>query len=53
VKLQIEFGFLNDKFPTYYRNKPVFVIVLLGTSDGQKINFFRLRYMETHSFITV
>ncbi|KAI4841945.1 P-loop containing nucleoside triphosphate hydrolase protein [Aureobasidium sp. EXF-8846] len=42
VKLQIEFGFLNDKFPTLYRNKPVFVIVLLGTSDGQKINFFRL-----------
>ncbi|KAI5205853.1 P-loop containing nucleoside triphosphate hydrolase protein [Aureobasidium subglaciale] len=42
VKLKIDFGFLNEKTPTQYRNKPVFVIVLLGTSDGQMMSFFRL-----------
>ncbi|KAG9952775.1 P-loop containing nucleoside triphosphate hydrolase protein, partial [Aureobasidium melanogenum] len=42
VKLKIDFGFLNDKTPIHYRNKPVFVIVLLGTSDGYRIDFFRL-----------
>jgi ATP-dependent DNA helicase HFM1/MER3 len=44
--VQIDFGFLNDKPPVHYQNKPVFVIILLGTSDGHKINFFRLRYVK-------
>ncbi|KAG9892578.1 P-loop containing nucleoside triphosphate hydrolase protein, partial [Aureobasidium melanogenum] len=42
VKLKIDVGFLNDKTPIHYRNKPVFVIVLLGTSDGNRIEFFRI-----------
>ncbi|KAK6006025.1 hypothetical protein QM012_006435 [Aureobasidium pullulans] len=42
VKLKIDFGFLNNKTPVHYRNKPVFVIILLGTSDGHRIEFFRL-----------
>ncbi|KAG9821421.1 hypothetical protein KCU63_g17557, partial [Aureobasidium melanogenum] len=42
VKLKIDVGFLNDKTPIHYRNKPVFVIVLLGTSDGHRIEFFRI-----------
>ena len=46
MKVKIDFGFLNDKTPERYRNKPVFVIVLLGTSDGHRINFFRLRYAD-------
>ena len=53
VKVKIDFGFLNDKTPVSYRNKPVVVIVLLGTSDGHRLNFFRLRYAETRSFVTV
>ncbi|KAI5268938.1 P-loop containing nucleoside triphosphate hydrolase protein [Aureobasidium subglaciale] len=46
VKLKIDFGFLNKKTPTQYRNKPVFVIVLLGTSDGEMMSFLRLRYAQ-------
>ncbi|KAI4723607.1 P-loop containing nucleoside triphosphate hydrolase protein [Aureobasidium sp. EXF-10727] len=42
VKLKIDIGFLNEKTPVHYRNKPVFVIILLGTSDGKRIKFFRL-----------
>lgn len=46
VKMKIDFGFLNEKTPVQCRNKPVFVIALIGTSDGQQISFLRIRYFK-------
>lgn len=46
VNLVVEVSFLNDKAPTFYLRKPVFVIILAETSDGQLLNFCRIRYVS-------
>lgn len=42
IKMKAEIGFLNEKVPEAFNRKPVFVCVLVDTSDGRKVHFARL-----------
>ncbi len=47
VKIQVkaEIGFINDKVPQRVGNKPVYVCLLIETSDGRKAHFARIRFV--------
>lgn len=42
LRMKAEIGFLNDKLPEIFNCKPVYVCVLLDTSDGRKLHFARM-----------
>jgi ATP-dependent DNA helicase HFM1/MER3 len=39
-------GFMNDKPPLMHGKSPVYVIFLAETSDGHKVHFARMRYVN-------
>lgn len=47
VKIQIkaDIGFMNGRPPLHFKNKPIYVCLLLDTSDGRKAHFARIRYV--------
>lgn len=42
LKMKAEIGFLNDKVPETFNRRPVYVCVLVDTSDGRKLHFARI-----------
>ncbi|EQL32969.1 hypothetical protein BDFG_04949 [Blastomyces dermatitidis ATCC 26199] len=42
VGFKAEIGFINEKPPTFFRRKPVYVCFLAETSDGRMIDFRRI-----------
>ncbi|OJD22418.1 hypothetical protein ACJ73_06234 [Blastomyces percursus] len=42
VGFKAEIGFINEKLPTFFRRKPVYVCFLAETSDGRMIDFRRI-----------
>jgi len=46
LNLVVELGYLNERPPVFYKDKPVYVIVLVETSDGQALHFCRIRYVS-------
>ncbi|KAK4545902.1 hypothetical protein LTR36_002466 [Oleoguttula mirabilis] len=42
VKVKADIGFLNEKVPEYFNKRPVYVCLLVETSDGHKIHFARI-----------
>ncbi|KAI2085623.1 ATP-dependent DNA helicase MER3 [Ophidiomyces ophidiicola] len=42
VKFKADIGFINEKPPTFFHRKPVFVCFLAETSDGRIIDFRRI-----------
>lgn len=47
-----EIGFINEKVPTFFRRKPIYVCFLAETSDGRLIDFRRIRCSLTKSVFT-
>ena len=43
AKIKVELGFLNDKVPTTFHRKPVYISLLTERSDGFLIDFRRIR----------
>ncbi|OJD15928.1 hypothetical protein AJ78_03871 [Emergomyces pasteurianus Ep9510] len=42
ICFKAEIGFINEKLPTFFRRKPVYVCFLAETSDGRMIDFRRI-----------
>ncbi|PGH33745.1 ATP-dependent DNA helicase HFM1/MER3 [[Emmonsia] crescens] len=42
VGFKADIGFINEKLPTFFRRKPVYVCFLAETSDGRMIDFRRI-----------
>lgn len=43
VSFKVELAFMNNKTPTLFQRKPVFVCCLIERSDGHMIDFRRTR----------
>lgn len=43
VRFKAEVAFMNEKVPTSFQRRPVYVCFLAETSDGHIIDFRRLR----------
>ena len=43
IIIKTDIGFLNEKAPSSFRSQPVYVSLLVETSDGTKVNFARIR----------
>lgn len=46
VQFKAEIDFVNEKVPTLFQRKPIFVCFLAETSDGRLVDFRRLRCAE-------
>ena len=44
IKFKAECGFMNDKPPTLFHQKPIYVCLLTERSDGYLVDFKRVRY---------
>ena len=44
VQIKADIGFINEKLPQRFRNRPVYVCFLAELSNGRKIHFARIRY---------
>ncbi|QSS51070.1 helicase family member [Histoplasma capsulatum var. duboisii H88] len=42
LRFKAEIGFINEKLPTFFRRKPIYVCFLAETSDGRLIDFRRI-----------
>ncbi|PWY88402.1 DEAD/DEAH box DNA helicase [Aspergillus heteromorphus CBS 117.55] len=42
IQFRAEIAFMNEKCPTYFRKRPVYVCFLAETSDGRMIDFRRM-----------
>ncbi|PGG99068.1 hypothetical protein AJ79_08702 [Helicocarpus griseus UAMH5409] len=42
VGFKAEIGFINEKLPSFFRKKPVYICFLAETSDGRMIDFRRM-----------
>ena len=42
IKIKAEVGFINDKIPTFFRRKPVYICLLTERSDGILVDFRRI-----------
>ncbi|OAX80744.1 hypothetical protein ACJ72_04918 [Emergomyces africanus] len=42
IGFKAEIGFINEKLPTFFRRKPIYVCFLAETSDGRLIDFRRI-----------
>ena len=42
IKIKAEVGFINDKVPTFFRRKPVYICLLTERSDGFLVDFRRI-----------
>ena len=42
IKIKAEVGFINDKIPTFFRRKPVYICLLTERSDGFLVDFRRI-----------
>ncbi|KAI5362101.1 putative helicase, Sec63 domain, Helicase superfamily 1/2, ATP-binding domain-containing protein [Septoria linicola] len=42
VKVRAEIGLLNEKVPDFFNRKPVYICLLVDTSDGRKAHFVRV-----------
>ncbi|KAF3388416.1 ATP-dependent DNA helicase MER3 [Penicillium rolfsii] len=47
VRFKIDVAFMNDKIPSFFQRKPVYVCCLTETSDGRLVDFRRLRLVST------
>lgn len=47
VRIRAELGFLNEQPPTYFHRKAVYVCFLAERSDGELIDFRRIRWVST------
>ncbi|PWY64887.1 DEAD/DEAH box DNA helicase [Aspergillus eucalypticola CBS 122712] len=45
VNIRSEIAFMNEKCPTYFQRRPVYVCFMAGTSDGRLLDFRRIRQM--------
>lgn len=43
IKLKIECGFLNEKTPTYFSRRQIFICLLVERSDGLLLDFRRMK----------
>jgi len=43
VKIKAECGFLNDRPPTVFHRRPIYVCLLVERSDGLLVDFRRMR----------
>lgn len=43
VRFKIDVAFMNDKIPSFFQRKPVYVCCLTETSDGRLVDFRRVR----------
>jgi len=43
IKIKAECGFINDKIPTFFHRKPIYVCLLTERSDGRLVDFRRIR----------
>lgn len=43
VNVKAEVGFVNEKLPVVFQKRTVYVVFLAETSDGQKVEFRRIR----------
>lgn len=54
VRFKVEIAFMNEKCPSFFQRRPVYVCFVAETSDGRLIDFRRLRYTNDRScFSTV
>jgi ATP-dependent DNA helicase HFM1/MER3 len=44
IRFEAEIAFMNEKTPTFFQRRPVYVCFLAETSDGHLIDFRRIRY---------
>lgn len=42
IRMKAEIGFLNERVPETFNRRPVYVCVLVDTSDGRKVHFARI-----------
>jgi ATP-dependent DNA helicase HFM1/MER3 len=50
VKIKAECGFINDRVPTMFHRKPIYVCLLVERSDGHLVDFRRIRYYQCKAF---
>lgn len=43
VRFKVEVAFMNDKVPTFFQRRPVYVCCMIERSDGHIIDFRRTR----------
>lgn len=43
VQIKAEIGFLNEKVPVMFHRKPIYVCFLAETSNGELVDFRRVR----------
>jgi ATP-dependent DNA helicase HFM1/MER3 len=43
MKVKAEVGFMNDKVPTVFNKKPVYMCFMAERSDGHLVDFRRMR----------
>ncbi|MCJ1469660.1 Sec63 [Pseudocyphellaria aurata] len=54
IKIKVDCGFLNERAPTFYHKKPLFVCLLIERSDGHLIEFKRISarlLCNSHNFL--
>ncbi|KAJ5659836.1 hypothetical protein N7507_006287 [Penicillium longicatenatum] len=42
IRFKLEVAFMNEKTPTYFQRRPVYICCLTETSDGQLVDFRRI-----------
>lgn len=50
IQVKVDIGFINEKPPQRFGNRPVYVCVLAETSDGRKMHFARTRQVDSTKF---
>ncbi|KAK8165413.1 LOW QUALITY PROTEIN: putative DEAD/DEAH box DNA helicase [Phyllosticta citrichinensis] len=50
VNMKADVGFMNEKLPTEWNKKPVYICVLAETCDGKMVHFRRIRLVVLHFF---
>ena len=43
VNLKLEVAFMNEKIPTFFQRRPIYICCLTETSDGRLVDFRRIR----------
>ncbi|KAL6233158.1 hypothetical protein BDW75DRAFT_252166 [Aspergillus navahoensis] len=46
VLFKAELAFMNERCPTFFQQRPIYVCFVAETSDGRLIDFRRIRYMK-------
>ncbi|KAJ5088803.1 hypothetical protein N7456_012419 [Penicillium angulare] len=53
INFKLEVAFMNDKTPTYFQRRPVYVCCLTETSDGRLIDFRRISASKLQSSLEI